>query len=121
MSSYGNDLVCKTINGKAPSDHGVIDLTRVLGNGNNAGNFDITNLEKLNCREVDAVIKLQAPILYATESFSVEKDATDGMVSSTWDQSTHQFFLYNLPTTDPGTANQVWNEGGTLKISTGPT
>lgn len=29
------------------------------------------------------------------------------------------FSLYGLPTTDPTIANQLWNDGGTLKISSG--
>ena len=43
-------------------------------------------------------------------------DIMDGNVTTI---STQKIWLTNLPTADPASAGQVWNDSGTLKISSG--
>jgi hypothetical protein len=98
MSSYGNDLVCKTINGKAPSDSDTIDLKKVLGNGNDAGGAEIDGVQSYK---------------------GVNATLTNEVSCITFVVSGSQVLMTGLPTTDPNVVNRLWNEGGTLKISTG--
>ena len=119
-----NPIYCNTINGKSPTDHGVINLQQVLTNGHDAGNSNIDNLNVMHCKEVvnDTALAIQAPeVAVNGSSFNVHQlqtGSTNLMLTCNWNAGTHEFVLASLPTSDPGIAGHVYNEGGTLKIST---
>jgi hypothetical protein len=57
MTSFGDNIYCKTINGKAPTDHGIINFETVLENSDpvgSAGGKDITNVSNLTTAKLSA-------------------------------------------------------------------
>jgi hypothetical protein len=68
MTTFGDDIYCKTINGKAPTDHGTINLATVLQNGTDAGGLDIdgVNSYKGAGLEVTGMVKGEAGCLFTS-------------------------------------------------------
>ena len=114
MSSYGNNLVAKTLNGLPISDYAITpNLTQVLTSGSSGGNNSITGVNSFTAANVNATAEVKS-----TGGLVVIQNDTNAMINSSWGTN-HVLLIQNLPTTDPLVAGQVFTASGVLTVSTG--
>jgi hypothetical protein len=114
MSSYGNNLVAKTLNGLPISDYAITpNLTQVLTSGSSGGGQSITGVNSFTAANVNATAEVKS-----TGGLVVIQNDTNAMINSSWGTN-HVLLIQNLPTTDPLVAGQVFTASGVLTVSTG--
>lgn len=114
MSSYGNNLIAKTLNGRPISDYAdTPNLNQVLTSGSSGGNNSITGVNAFTAANVNATAEVKS-----TGGLVVIQNDTNAMINSSWGTN-HVLKIENLPTSDPLVAGQVYNASGVLTVSTG--
>jgi hypothetical protein len=114
MSSYGNNLIAKTLNGRPISDYAnTPNLAQVLASGSSGNNENITGINAFTAANVNATAEVKS-----TGGLVVIQNDTNAMINSSWGTN-HVLKIENLPTTDPLVAGQVYNNAGVLTVSTG--
>lgn len=58
--------------------------------------------------------------LFFNRLTSIINNIANGLTDSSGIGDGSNMVLSDLPTSDPGVAGQVWNDAGTLKVSSGP-
>jgi len=144
MTSYGDNIYCKTLNGlpvgsitEDPS------LSDVLTKGNSGGSKGITDLGSIagattvGCTSVTATGFVNSATMTATTVTGTTNVATATLTATTEAKLNRALIgtlnaeeinmehtggvtiiaVKSLPTSDPGTPGQFWDDAGTLKIS----
>lgn len=108
MTTFGDDIYCKTINGKAPSDHGTVNFATVLQNSTPEGNADGKNLASVGSIGCTGITVTTGATNVAALTASGALECTNTVVKFT-----------ALPTTEPTVVGELWNDNGTVKIHNG--
>lgn len=101
----------------ADINNGVRAYVYQNGISGTGGGFDVLNAATFRSTNTD-FMQEKLKFSHASNAVTIETPTTNDNIKIKTNGSTGYLILENLPTSDPGVTGAVWNDSGTLKIST---